>query len=75
MSKGKIAGEEAENLYDDILKTINHLSEKEAKSFLKLIYAKLDIVKYGNGKYSSKECVNELFEKFEDLNELRKKKK
>jgi polyhydroxyalkanoate synthesis regulator phasin len=75
MYKGKIASDEAEKLYDDTLKTINNLNEKEAKSFLKLIYAKIDIVKHGNGKYSSKECISELLEKFKNLNEISKKEK
>ncbi|MGE7023727.1 hypothetical protein [Solibacillus cecembensis] len=48
------------------------MKEKDVKSFLKLVYARLDIVENGNTEYKSDQCVKDLMSKFKDLIRLKK---
>ncbi|MEI5908604.1 hypothetical protein WAK64_16270 [Bacillus spongiae] len=67
MFKSNLASEEAVKRIDDVLKNVDDLQEAHAKAFLKLIYARLDIVQNGNGEYTSEQCVTDLITNYKDL--------
>lgn len=74
MFEKKLADNDAVKQYEDILKSVDLLNEVEAKSFLKQIYARLDIVKNGNKEYTDGQCVNDLISKFIDVMQFVKNK-
>jgi hypothetical protein len=46
---------------------INALSGSEAKTILLQLYARMDIVKNGNGEYSSERCIDDTIEVFNGI--------
>ncbi|WP_133066528.1 hypothetical protein [Geobacillus sp. LYN3] len=75
MFENKLADENAVKQYDEVLKSIDSLTEDEAKTVLKQIYMRLDIVKNGNKEYKSEQCVKDLISQFKDFVRIEKIKK
>ncbi|WP_339229302.1 hypothetical protein NSQ77_05205 [Oceanobacillus sp. FSL K6-2867] len=65
--------------FENTLNAVDNLTEEDAKAFLKLIYANLDIYKNGNGNYTIEKLVEEISffysQKIIRAVELRKAKK
>ena len=65
------------NEFENTIDAVNHLTEDDAKSLLKLIYGFIDTAMTGNGgdkvKLEVVEKVSDIYKRIPDLNELRKK--
>ncbi len=46
--------------FEDTLNAVENLTEEDAKAFLKLIYANIDIFKNGNGNYTIEKLIEEI---------------
>ncbi|NRG44277.1 hypothetical protein HRF87_05805 [Bacillus sp. CRN 9] len=63
---------------DSILLHINQLNEEEAKAFLKLIYARINIYEKGNGNYLAEKLIKDIsdvFTKVPEATQIRVSKK
>jgi hypothetical protein len=65
------------NEFENTIDTINHLTEDDAKSLLRIIYRFVDTAMTGNGgdkvKLEVIEKVSDIYKRIPDLNELRNK--
>ena len=65
------------NEFENTIDAVNHLTEDDAKSLLRLIYGLIDTAMTGNGgdkvKLEVVEKVSDIYKRIPDLNELRKK--
>lgn len=52
--------------FENMIHTIDSLTEEEVKALLKLVYARMDIVENGNG-YSSEQCVSDTLNMFKEI--------
>lgn len=63
------------NVFENTINAINHLTEEDAKSLLKIIYGFVNTAMTGNGgdvvKLEVVENVSEIFHRIPELNELR----
>ncbi|MBN6889864.1 hypothetical protein AB1L05_25310 [Cytobacillus horneckiae] len=63
---------------DSMLQHINQLNEVEAKAFLKLMYARINIYEKGNGNYLAEkliEDISDVFTKIPEVTQIRVGKK
>ncbi|WP_051428426.1 hypothetical protein [Bacillus sp. J33] len=60
---------------EKIRENIIALNESDAKSLLMLTAANIQMVKGGNGSFSSENCVDELIRLFNSIHELKNEKK
>ncbi|WP_270180247.1 hypothetical protein [Alkalihalobacillus sp. CinArs1] len=58
---------------EQMKKRITELDGSDAKSALMITYANLQMVKTGNGKFTSEECVNQLLNFFISIPETKDK--
>ena len=67
------------NEFDNTIDAVNHLTEDDAKSLLKLIYGFVDTAMTGNGgdkvKIEVVEKISNHYKRIPDLNKLRNKEK
>ncbi|RLL48487.1 hypothetical protein D8M04_04310 [Oceanobacillus piezotolerans] len=65
------------NHFENTIDAINHLTEEDAKSLLRLIYGFVDTAMTGNGgdkvKLEVLHKVSDIYKRIPGLNELRKK--
>jgi hypothetical protein len=65
------------NEFDNTINAVNHLTEDDAKSVLRLIYGFVDIAMMRNGgdkvKLEVVDKVSDIYKRIPDLNELRNK--
>ncbi|RLL40127.1 hypothetical protein D8M04_19495 [Oceanobacillus piezotolerans] len=65
------------NEFENTIGAVNHLTEDEAKSLLRLIYGFVDTAMTGNGGDKAKlevlHKVSDIYKRIPELNELRKK--
>ncbi|KGP72820.1 hypothetical protein [Pontibacillus yanchengensis] len=54
---------------EDMRNRIKSLNESDAKSLAMLTYANLQMVKTGNGRFTSEECVDQLLKLFTSIPE------
>ncbi|WP_377887584.1 hypothetical protein [Alkalihalobacillus sp. R86527] len=60
------------NSLEEMKKRITALDESDAKSALMITYANLQMVKTGNGQFTSEECINQLLNFFASIPEPEK---
>ena len=65
------------NEFENTINAVNHLTEDDAKSLLRLIYGFVDTAMTGNGgdkvKLEVAEKVSDIYKRIPDLNEYRNK--
>ncbi|WP_226671133.1 hypothetical protein [Metabacillus litoralis] len=65
------------NEFENTIDAVNHLTEDDAKSLLRLIYGFVNTAMTGNGGDTAKleilDKVSDIYKRIPDLNELRKK--
>ncbi|AIF45060.1 hypothetical protein [Virgibacillus sp. SK37] len=65
------------NEFENTINAVNHLTEDDAKSLLRLIYGFVDTAMTGNGgdkvKLEVVDKVSNIYKRISDLNELRNK--